>query len=134
MPITIAPNKLYAKKQDGSGYLPANVVTGETTDTQVARVTAQGTTEVARVQTKADEVTAQLANAAEVENMFAGAFNSSTDYTAGQYVIQTITSGSSSVNKLFRFTADHAAGAWTGTDAVEVKICNDVTDLKSAFD
>lgn len=133
MPITIAPNKLYAKKQDGSGYLPANVVTGETTEEQCAAVEAKGTTEVARIQTKAEEVTAQLANAAEVENMFAGAFNSSTAYTAGQYVIQTITSGGSSVNKLFRFTSDHAAGAWTGTDAVEVKICNDVADLKSAL-
>ena len=123
MPVVLSPNKLYAKNQAGTDYLTANVISDQTTEEQCARI-----------QSKADEVTAQLANASEVENMFAGAFNTTTNYVTGQYVIQTITSGSSSVNKLFRFTADHAAGAWIGTDAVEVKICNDVSDLKSALD
>ena len=133
MPIVISPNKLYAKDPNGDGYLPANTVSYETTEEQCARIEDFGDDEVARIQSKADEVTAQLANAAEVENMFAGAFNTTTNYITGQYVIQTVTSGSSSVNKLFRFIADHAAGAWTGTDAIEVAICNDVSELKSAL-
>lgn len=42
MPITLAPNKLFAKKEDGSGYLPANVVTGQTTEEQCALIEAKG--------------------------------------------------------------------------------------------
>ena len=56
-------------------------------------------------------------------------FSASTAYTAGQYVWYDSGSGA----KLYRFTADHAAGAWTGTDATEVKLGNDVSALKSAF-
>ena len=49
-------------------------------------------------------------------------------YVAGQYVWQD--------GKLYRFTADHAAGSWTGTpptDATLVALGNDVSDLKSAM-
>ena len=57
-------------------------------------------------------------------------FSTSTAYTADQYVWYDSGSGA----KLYRFTVDHAAGAWTGTDATEVKLGNDVSALKSAID
>lgn len=53
-------------------------------------------------------------------------FSASTAYSAGDYVWQNGT--------LYEFTADHAAGAWTGTDATAAKVADDVSDLKSAFD
>jgi len=53
-------------------------------------------------------------------------FSSSTAYKAGDYVIYNGT--------LYRFTEAHAAGAWTGTDAVAEKIAPVVTDLKNAID
>jgi len=57
-------------------------------------------------------------------------FSASTAYTAGSYVWQG--------GNLYRFTADHAAGLWTGTDAVQVSLAGDlgqqVSDLKSAVD
>lgn len=56
-------------------------------------------------------------------------FSASTAYTAGQYVWYDSGSGA----KLYRFTADHAAGAWAGTDATEVKLGNDVSALESAI-
>lgn len=59
----------------------------------------------------------------------ANVFSTSTAYTAGQYVWYDNGNGA----KLYRFTADHAAGAWTGTDAMNVALGNDVTDLKSAI-
>lgn len=55
-------------------------------------------------------------------------FSASTNYTAGAYVYYNGT--------LYRFTANHAAGSWTGTDATAVALGNDlggqISDLKSA--
>ena len=61
--------------------------------------------------------------------MFAETFSASTSYTAGKYVIQQV----SGVNHLYKFTQDHAAGAWTGNDVVEVKLANETSELKSAL-
>ena len=52
-------------------------------------------------------------------------FSSSTAYTAGSYVWYSGT--------LYRFTADHAAGAWTGSDAAAAVIGADLASLKSAL-
>ena len=49
-------------------------------------------------------------------------FSASTAYPAGAYVIYN--------GSLYRFTAAHAAGAWTGTDAVAAVLGNDVSGLK----
>lgn len=54
----------------------------------------------------------------------ANVFSASTAYSAGDYVWYN--------GKLYCFTADHAAGAWTGSDASETKLADDITDLKSA--
>ena len=55
-------------------------------------------------------------------------FSASTAYTSGAYVWQG--------GSLYRFTADHPAGTWTGTDAVQVSLAGDlgqqVSDLRSA--
>lgn len=55
----------------------------------------------------------------------APAFSTSKAYAAGDYVLYNGT--------LYRFTAAHAAGAWTGSDATAVTLGPDVTDLKSAL-
>ena len=56
-------------------------------------------------------------------------FSASTAYTAGSYVWQG--------GSLYRFTADHAAGSWTGTDTVQVSLADDlvkqVNDLENAL-
>lgn len=55
-------------------------------------------------------------------------FSASTAYAAGSYVWYD--------GNLYKFTADHAAGSWTGTDAVAVALGTDlgnsVAELKSA--
>ena len=48
----------------------------------------------------------------------ANIFDTSTSYLAGKYIWYNGT--------LYRFTADHAAGNWTGTDAVAVAMGNDL--------
>lgn len=55
-------------------------------------------------------------------NIIAPVFNTSTAYTAGDYVIYS--------GKLYQFTTDHAAGAWTGADAEETTVSEDITALK----
>lgn len=52
-------------------------------------------------------------------------FSSSTAYAAGTYAWYSGT--------LYRFTVDHAAGSWTGSDAVAVVIGAELATLKSAF-
>ena len=59
----------------------------------------------------------------------AATFSTSTAYTPGQYVWYDSGSGA----KLYRFTADHAAGAWTGTDATEVKIGPEMDTLRNSL-
>ena len=63
--------------------------------------------------------------AAAMGTNFAPEFSSSTPYSAGDYVLYQGT--------LYRFTADHAAGAWVGTDAAAEKIAPVVSDLKESF-
>ena len=70
--------------------------------------------------------------AAAVPAMIATTFSTSTAYVAGQTVYYN--------GALYRFTANHAAGAWTGADAVQIVlgdevggVKSDVNDLKSAF-
>jgi hypothetical protein len=52
-------------------------------------------------------------------------FSASTAYASGSYVWYS--------GHLYRFTAAHSAGAWIGTDAVQVALADDVSDLKSAI-
>lgn len=53
-------------------------------------------------------------------------FSASAAYAVGDYCVY--------LGDLYRFSSDHAAGAWTGTDAVAVQLAEDVADLRSAFD
>ena len=63
---------------------------------------------------------------ADYSELLAGvapSFSSSTAYTAGQYVWYP--GLVDNVGALYRFTADHAAGSWTGTDTVSVSLAGD---------
>lgn len=70
----------------------------------------------------------------EAVNMIAEDFVESKSYSAGAYVRKIVGSGSDAIAKLFRLTADYAANAgWDSASKVEVKLGNDVSDLKSAI-
>lgn len=56
----------------------------------------------------------------------AAEFSASTSYAAGDYCTYQ--------GALYRFSAAHAAGAWTGTDAAVVSLAGDVSDLRSAIE
>ena len=60
MPIVISPNKFYAKNQNGSGYLPANAVSQQTTDEQVAILEAKGAEERSAIEAKGVETRASI--------------------------------------------------------------------------
>ena len=78
------------------------------------------------VQTAVDSIPPEYT---ELLAAVAPTFSASTAYTAGSYVWQG--------GSLYRFTADHPAGTWTGTDAVQVSLADDlgrqVSDLRSAL-
>lgn len=59
----------------------------------------------------------------KVSDSVAPEFNVSTSYAAGSYVHKN--------GVLYRFTADHAASAWTGTDAVVVTVGREVEEVKN---
>lgn len=95
--------------------------------------TSQGETPVAYVSnhvveemlTLSGRVDAAQELAANAMQGIASVFAPTAAYSAGDYVWY--------LGVLYRFTTDHVAGAWTGTDAEEVKIGAEVADLKSAI-
>jgi hypothetical protein len=73
------------------------------------------------------EDAAASAAAMHPENYVAQAFSASLAYSAGTYVMHD--------GHLYRLTADHDADVtWENTAKVQVKVADDVGDLKSAFD
>ena len=60
----------------------------------------------------------------KISDSVAPEFDTSTSYTAGQYVYKN--------GVLYRFTADHT-GAWTGSDAKTVTVGGEVGEAKSAI-
>lgn len=61
-----------------------------------------------------------------IKGDIAPTFDATVAYAAGSYVIYNST--------LYRFTAAHAAGAWSGTDATAVKLGPELSDVKSDFE
>ena len=52
-------------------------------------------------------------------------FNNQVNYSEGDYVLQN--------NVIYRFISDHAAGAWTGNDAVEVPhLADEISEISSS--
>lgn len=57
------------------------------------------------------------------DGITASSFSTETAYAAGDYVVYN--------GKLYCFTADHAAGAWTGSDASACKMADEISRVKS---
>ena len=58
--------------------------------------------------------------AAEAED-----FSAAKNYSAGRYCIYN--------GDLYRFTADHSAGAWSGSDATQVLLADDLAEMGSSL-
>lgn len=74
----------------------------------------------------ATSATQAASNAQAALGDIAPVFDATKPYSVGDYVIYTD-------GKLYRFTDAHAAGAWTGSDAVEAPLAGEVGELKGAF-
>ncbi|MBQ1552294.1 MAG: hypothetical protein IIZ66_02005, partial [Clostridia bacterium] len=74
----------------------------------------------------ADAAAASEAAALAAAGNLAPTFDAATPYYAGTYVMESGT--------LYRFIADHAAGAWTGTDAEAVKLAPVVGSAENYID
>ena len=95
-------------------------------DNGVAAVNSTASAKTAEINARVNELTSAASSNKEIADMFAEAFSTSKNYTAGEYVIYT-TNG---VNKLYQFTVNHAAGAWKGsTDTKEVTVAGSVSDF-----
>lgn len=78
----------------------------------------------AAAQSAIDAASSAASSIAALENE-ASAFDATATYAAGDYVLYN--------SVMYRFTADHAAGAWTGIDAAAVKIGGEVSSLKDSL-
>lgn len=81
--------------------------------------------EADRAEASANQAAQTVGGMVQKSNI-ASTFSDGIPYSAGDYAYYQ--------GNLYRFTADHAAGAWTGADAVAAVIGNDVSGLKSAFE
>ena len=61
----------------------------------------------------------------DLTTFLAPQFSSSTSYSAGDYVVKN--------GALYKFTEDHAAGAWTGTDVEQTLTSEELEDLYAAL-
>lgn len=140
MPYTI--NTAKATILDGLGNPhKIDVFSGEVEQAQqeaLAAVEAAKTSAVSAVDAASNRATRlnndTTATLDETANMIAEDFVETKAYKAGAYVRKEVTSGSTTVVKLYRLTADYTANAgWNSASKVEVKLGNEVTDLKSAI-
>lgn len=124
----------YEKMSDAVSRIDEALTTAEETVAQAqdAAETAQTAKTNAATSAAAAAVSATQAMSTTPEGYnamvasLARVFDPATAYSAGEYVNYNST--------IYRFTVDHAAGEWIGTDAVAVKMADDLGDLKSAFD
>lgn len=70
---------------------------------------------------KLDNINASIGGNANI----APVFNTTTAYSKGDMVNYS--------GNLYVFTANHAAGAWTGSDAVQTKVSSELATLKSGL-
>ena len=144
MPLYLNKNKL--KIRQGSGdYISLNAVSDdsiETINTEADRIVtaAHNRMDVLKseattlIDIKKNSALADLTSASEMEGMVAEAFSESKNYSVNDHVINSVLVNNEPVNKLYRFTVNHSAGAWDATEVEEVKIGDEISDLKSAID
>lgn len=139
MPYTI--NTAKATILDGLGNShKIDVFSGEVEQAQqeaLAAVEAAKTSAISAVDAASNRATRlnndTTATLDETANMIAEDFVETKAYPAGTYVRKEVTSGSTTVVKLYRLTSDYTANVgWDSVSKVEVKLGNDVSDLKSA--
>lgn len=104
--------------------------------TAIAQAQQDATSSVQAIVDKLNTNTSnQLTDASAVANMIAQHFDQNNTYENGTYVRYTTTSNDTTINKLYRLTANHAAGVtWENTSKVEVEVGEEVADLKSAME
>ena len=103
----------------------------EDAETSAGEATQSATDAAASAVAAADSATNAAASATQAASNaqaalgdIAPVFDATKAYNISDYVIYTN-------GKLYRFTTAHAAGAWTGSDVVEVKLAGEVGKLKS---
>lgn len=72
------------------------------------------------------DVSALTARFGVLESAIAPAFSTSASYSAGDYVLYN--------DEIYKFTANHAAGAWTGSDATKTTVAAVFATLETAVD
>lgn len=107
--------------QNAADSLSAAQAAAESAGASAATATQAAETATQKADSIPPEYTSMVSHIAEV-------FDAAKAYSAGEYVWNNVDS------KLYLFTKDHAAGEWTGTDANEVVLADDVGGLKSAVE
>lgn len=133
MPVTLKKNLFKVRDNPSSNYTTVDVISDGTTNERITQINSARDTALGQIESKKNQAVGSISQVSELQNMISNVFDPAENYNSGDYVIQS----TNSVNKLYRFTANHPAGDWTGTDVVEVIIGNDITaevgDIKSAL-
>ena len=123
MPITIRSNQLNVK--NNGSYVNLDAVADATTEQRVQQINTIANTVEASIADKHAAALASISNISELEGMIGEVFDTTSDYLAGEYVIQNV----NDENKLFKFIVDHEAGAWDTSEVAEVIISNELISL-----
>lgn len=122
----IGPITITVKLTEGSAITTLLAVVGMVARSRTGQQVNPGST----ITDWTNQISAQLqavqTAADNLGSTLAAPFSTATAYAAGTYVMYN--------GNLYRFTNDHVAGDWSSSEVTQVKACNEISDLKSAFD
>ena len=128
MPITIRSSQLNVK--NNGSYVNLDAVADATTEQRVQQINTAANTAESNIAAKQSAALASISDISELQAMIKDTFSTSNAYAIGDYVIQDV----SGTNKLFKFIADHPAGAWNASHVTEVKVGSEITALKAELE
>ena len=121
----IGPITITVKLTEGSAITTLLAVVGMVSRSRTGQQVDPGST----ITDWTNQISAQLqavqTAADNLGSTLAAPFSTLTDYAVDSYVMNN--------GNLYRFIADHTAGDWSSSEVTQVKVCNEIRDLKNAL-
>lgn len=122
-------------KNNAGNYVGVNSVSERKTSEQIADIEDAASTQMSNIQAKGQAVRDLVpADYEDLVNSIAEAYDNTKTYAVGDYVFHTTGTSPNEETKLYRCVSQiTTAESWTAVHWTEVKLGNDVNDLKSAL-
>ena len=158
MPVTLTPNKMKIKKPNSQEFIQFNTIASETSQELIAQLNAraqqitdnwyvnlvnkvnnlvkvsniQPTDETNQIWILDNTITeTDVPTITDLTNIIAPTFSTSKTYAKGDYVIYTTQIDGIQDSKLYKFTKKHNAGVWNNSQVTEIKIGEELINLKN---